>query len=53
MVSVFIIGTFTYATLHHLKEIEINRWVITILLGMMFLAYFLSEYRKQINNTKN
>jgi len=47
MLSCFTIGYYTTSTLYLNKSIEPHRWAMTGSFGMMFLLYFLNEYRKK------
>lgn len=46
MLSCFNLGAYTTFTLVMNKTVEPHRWILTILFGLMFLVYFLDEYRK-------
>lgn len=47
MLDCFIIGLYASSTFVQNKPIEPHRWVITILFGIMFLGWFLVDYRKK------
>lgn len=47
MVSCFTLGGYVYATVRGLESIEPYRWVMTSLFGLMFLGFFLVDYRKK------
>jgi heme/copper-type cytochrome/quinol oxidase subunit 3 len=47
LMSVFTLGAYTEATLRGTKEILAHQWMLTSFFGLMFLVYFLEEYRKE------
>ena len=51
MLDCFILGLYASATFRYNEPIEPYRWVITSMFGLMFLLYFLDNYRK--NNSTN
>jgi hypothetical protein len=47
MLSCFSIGLYTSSTLKYNESVETHRWIITSLFGIMFLVYFLIEFKKK------
>jgi len=47
MLRCFILGGYSYATVRGLETIEPRQWIITTLFGLMFLGFFLVDYRKK------
>jgi hypothetical protein len=50
MISCFTLGGYTYASVRSLVIIDIHRWVLTSLFGLMFLVYFLISYHDRTKN---
>lgn len=46
LISVFMLGAYTYATLFGTKEIQTYQWFLTSFFGLGFLVGFLEKYRK-------
>lgn len=44
MLSCFTIGLYSSSTLKYNEPIELHRWIMTIIFGLMFLIYFLNQY---------
>lgn len=47
LISCFTLGIYATATLVLGETIELNRWILTTLFGLMFLIMFLIDYRKK------
>jgi hypothetical protein len=47
MVSCFNIGLYASSTFRYNEPIEPHRWIMTSMFGLMFLGYFLIDYRKK------
>lgn len=47
MLSCFTIGLYSASTFRYNESIEIHRWVMTSILGLAFLGYFLTEYERK------
>lgn len=48
MISTFTLGAYTYASTRGLEVVESHRWFLTSMFGLMFLLFFLIDYRKKI-----
>jgi hypothetical protein len=46
LISVFMLGAYTDATIFGTKEIQFHQWLFTSFFGLMFIGVFLQEYRK-------
>ena len=47
MLSCFTIGLYASSTFRYNEPIELHRWIMTSLFGLMFLGLFLTDYRKK------
>lgn len=47
LISVFMLGAYTDATLYGTKEVEPHRWGLTSMFGLIFLGAFLQDYRNK------
>ena len=47
MVSCFTIGIYATSTFKYNEPVELQRWILTSLFGLMFLMLFLIEYRNE------
>ncbi len=47
MLSVFTVGGYTTSTIKFNEPVELYRWILTGLFGLMFLLKFLIEYEKK------
>lgn len=47
MLSCFNIGLYTSSTFRYNEPIELHRWIMSSLFGIMFLVYFLIEFKKK------
>ena len=46
MLSCFNLGLYASSTFRYNEPIELHRWIITGLFGIVFLGFFLIDYRK-------
>jgi hypothetical protein len=47
MLSCFNIGLYASSTFRYNEPIELHRWIMSSLFGIMFLVYFLNEFKKK------
>ena len=47
MLSVFMIGNYADATMYGGREVETIQWVLTSLVGVFFLSYFISRIKER------
>ena len=47
MLSCFTIGLYSASEFKYNNPIEIQRWIITSMFGLVFLFYFLKEFKKK------
>ncbi len=47
MLDCFILGLYASSTFRYNEPVEPHRWMLTSLVGIFFLVYFLIEYRKK------
>jgi hypothetical protein len=50
MASLFMLGTYSENTINGANTIEPKQWFLTSSFGLMFLLFFLDEYRKGVRN---
>lgn len=47
MLSVFVLGLYASSTFRYNEPVEGHKWVLTSLVGLVFLSMFLTDYRKK------
>ena len=47
MLSCFTIGLYAASELKYNEPIDLHRWIMTSLFGLMFLWYFLTNYKNK------
>ena len=47
MLSCFNIGLYASSTFRYNEPVDIHRWIMSVLFGLMFMTYFLTEFKKK------
>ena len=47
MVSCFTIGLYAASEFKYNEPIEMHRWIMTSMIGLAFLGYFLQQFKKK------
>ena len=47
MLSCWTLGTYSSSTFKYDEPVDPHKWIMTSLFGLMFLVFFLDDYRKK------